>query len=151
MNIIKQLIDKQGNNIYPIAYAQGGVKIDLLWSNPSPTSAFAGQTIQLDYSDYDLLLVFLVSDPNISSSNNYVSCLGFLDTSYVDIYQSIGYMPYFVTAGIRYRAFKLNSSKNAIEVCNRGDVYSADPWKIYGIKTSYIVPTEVHGLQYVED
>lgn len=54
-NIIKQMKDFSGNNIYPIAYNQGGAKIDLLWTNPSPTTSFAAQTVSLDLSDYDLI------------------------------------------------------------------------------------------------
>lgn len=35
----------------------GGLSMEALWTNPSPTSAFAGQNIELSSSDYDLLVV----------------------------------------------------------------------------------------------
>jgi len=57
MNKIVQLQNPNGDNIYPIGYAQGGTKMDLLWTNPNPTSAFNPQTVSLDLSEYDLILI----------------------------------------------------------------------------------------------
>ena len=57
MNKIIQLTDKDNNNIYPIAYAQSGVKIEKLWENPNMTASFSPQTIALDLSDYEFIIV----------------------------------------------------------------------------------------------
>lgn len=35
----------------------GGIQMALLWTNPSPTSAFSAQTVSLDLSGYDAVLV----------------------------------------------------------------------------------------------
>lgn len=34
-----------------------GMIIDLLWTNPNPTSAFAAQTVALDLSGYDAVII----------------------------------------------------------------------------------------------
>lgn len=36
----------------------GGITMTLLWTNPSPTSSFAAQTVPLDLSSYDMVMVF---------------------------------------------------------------------------------------------
>lgn len=35
----------------------GGIKVDLLWTNESPSTGFAAQTISLDLSSYKLVLI----------------------------------------------------------------------------------------------
>lgn len=61
-NKIIQMTDANGDNLYPIAYGQGGVKLDLLWTNPSPTSSFSAQTVSINLSDYDVLFICHYSD-----------------------------------------------------------------------------------------
>ena len=39
------------DNLFPI------IKMDLLWTNESPTSAFAPQTVELDLSSYKSILI----------------------------------------------------------------------------------------------
>ena len=56
-NIIQQFKNANGDNVFPLAYAQGGCKMDLLWTNPNPTSAMAALTINIDLTEYDLLLI----------------------------------------------------------------------------------------------
>ena len=60
-NKIIQLKDSQGNNLYPVmtcnidelASGTGIEKRKLLWTNASPTSVFAAQTLSLALSGYD--------------------------------------------------------------------------------------------------
>ncbi len=60
-NKIIQLKDSEGNNLYPVmtcnidelASGTGIEKRILLWTNASPTSEFAAQTISLTLSSYD--------------------------------------------------------------------------------------------------
>lgn len=37
--------------------ASGGAQVDLLWTNSSPESSFAAQTVSLGLSEYDMLLI----------------------------------------------------------------------------------------------
>ena len=48
----------------------GGIKMELLWENISPTSEFATQTLSLDLSQYKQFLVF--SKDNTSSDRTSV-------------------------------------------------------------------------------
>ncbi|MEG1872934.1 MAG: hypothetical protein RR194_02710 [Ruthenibacterium sp.] len=43
--------------------ASGGVKIELLWENASPTSAFPAQTVAVSLQDYDFVDIELSADP----------------------------------------------------------------------------------------
>lgn len=61
MDKIIQLKDASGNNVYPLAIASGGAKMDLLWTNPNSTASFDAQTLALDLSGYSLL-VFVLRD-----------------------------------------------------------------------------------------
>lgn len=49
--------------------ASDGVQIVKLWENASPTSAFANQTLTLDFSSYDLIVILF----NLDSNNRSVS------------------------------------------------------------------------------
>ena len=145
MNIIKQIIDENGNNIYPIGYAQGGMKMDLLWTNPSPTSDFASQTVSLDLTDYSYL--FIVQRQYKDSSGNSSTALLPIDgVTYVVVVISDG-------GETRTRTYSASASSVTVGVGKSGSTINnayAIPYQIYGIKMSYIVPTSVHGLQYVE-
>lgn len=53
-------------------WADGDVSVDLmtkLWENPSPTSAFAAQTIAVDLSGYDLTLILANSGVSAIATN----------------------------------------------------------------------------------
>lgn len=144
-NIIKQLKDSNGNNIYPIAYAQGGMKIDLLWTNPSPTSAFSAQTLSIDMNNYNMIFVIATSrtdlDVRFSSSfkvGSYTArlCSTFTGTN-VYTTRNVNLTPTSLGFEGGYNGSTANNSY-------------CIPMYIYGIKMSYIVPTTVNGLQYVE-
>lgn len=147
MNIIKQLVDADGNNIYPIGYAQGGVKMDLLWTNPSPTSSFASQTVSIDLSNYAGVLIVCKQHKSVESYFNFLSLI---------VAESIRFL-----CGSGKLAFRNATVSSAGVVFTDGsyvNTYGTDavnndyviPYQIYGIKMSYIVPTTVNGLQYVE-
>lgn len=44
--------------------ALGGISLTKLWENASPTSAFANQTLTLDLSSYDLVIILFNLDKN---------------------------------------------------------------------------------------
>lgn len=47
----------------------GGVTISKLWTNPSPTSNFAAQTVSLDLSSYDAVIVVVAHSITGSEKN----------------------------------------------------------------------------------
>lgn len=143
-NIIQQFKNVNGDNIFPLAYAQGGMKMDLLWTNPSPTSDFAAQTVPLDLSEYSMLIIVTEVTSLWAASYCFPKIL------------NKAFALHFVTennSNSRIRAVTFTSS--GVEFgngMNNGSTNNAEqkPKYIYGIKMSYIVPTSVHGLQYVE-
>lgn len=146
-NIIKQLIDADGNNIYPIAYAQGGVKMDLLWTNPSPTSNFSAQTISHDNTKYSWFYVETFG----TNGNTY----GYTNVVEKGLRNHIlGY----VGGRLSFRSITITDSgfvytdNSYINTYGTGTTDNSYllPYRIYGIQTSWIVPTTVQGLQYVE-
>jgi len=141
-NIIQQFKDADGNNIYPIAYAAGGVKMDLLWTNPAPTSNFAAQTVSLDLSEYDLLLIAISYGLSMDSLSYNIMPIG--QTANLNVIKLEAQASRFVTAttsGVTFQGGYVN---------NTASTSAGIPCYIYGIKMSYIVPTTVQGLQYVE-
>lgn len=146
-NKIVQFTDASGNNIYPMGYAQGGVKRDLLWSNPNPTSNFEPQTISLDLSDYGLIYItFKIYNDNV---------VGLEKTSIVGNKDRIVGVNAEASALVTYyRPFESNQNSVMFENGYRNATVTNTrcvPIQIYGIKTSYLVPTEVHGLTYIDD
>ena len=144
-NYIKQLKDNDGNNIYPLAYVNGGMKMDLLWTNPSPTSDFAAQTVSLDLSDYKLVLIMWVT------STSSALCRSIISPIAGDEIQDF----YLAKNGTDRYSRQITATSSGISFSPGWLGYADDnskmiPYMIYGIKMSYIVPTEVHGLQYVE-
>ena len=148
-NIIKQFKDANGNNIYPIAYAQGGMKMDLLWTNPSPSSSFAAQTVALDLSEYNLILVqFLRATNTTSFRGTDISIVGSASTGIIGGVDS-------VNSSVLSRSYESTTNGVTFALGRANNESSSDsawciPTYIYGIKMSYVVPTTVHGLQYVE-
>lgn len=53
-----------------------GIQIVKLWENASPTSAFANQTLTLDFSSYDLIIILFNLDSNIRSVSPAISPVG---------------------------------------------------------------------------
>lgn len=43
---------------------KNGMQMETVWTNPSPTSAFANQKLDLDLSDYDLVMILFKLDAN---------------------------------------------------------------------------------------
>lgn len=151
---IKQLKDADGNNIYPIAYVNGGMKMDLLWTNPSPTSAFAAQTVSLDLSEYDLVLVYICASNQTTGGTLLLKVDDNIGFSQVRYNNGTGAGDYgicnrFVKALTTGVVFSTGYWQTSMGSMSQYDALSI-PQKIYGIKMTYVVPTEVQGLEYEE-
>ena len=152
MNIIKQLTDKDGNNIYPVAYAQGGVKVDLLWTNPDgATSSWGAKTQDVsNISNYDFVYFVIRQE---STSDYFITHLWKLTGDATQTKYRVQRAGTASSNNTGFRFFLLNSNGFETTACtysgSTGNTYLI-PYQVYGIKLSYIVPTTVHGLQYVE-
>lgn len=108
--------------------ALAGITMELLWTNPSPTSSFSPQTVGLDLSNYDMLCVVL---KHYTDSNTRI-------VQFVPIFDDKAIMSYNDTSGTRIvRQAKANSSGVTFEngISNGSSNNSvAIPYQIYGIK-----------------
>lgn len=144
-NIIKQLIDSDGNNIYPIAYAQGGVKMDLLITTTN-TSDYSGGTVSIDLADYDMCVIEAYGTNSVKEF--YMVLKGgttrMTTCSFQNFYRDVTMSDTGLVfgKGYTYNNYKTNTASE--------NTYAPAPHRIFGIKFSWIVPTTVQGLQYIE-
>ena len=106
----------------------GGTQQDLLWTNPDPTSNFAAQTVALDLSGYDAVMIETLRRKSTSyGSNNFgmvgsvivCTAIGEGSTSWSERQATIS------STGIQFNGGYLGTTSN--------NEY-AIPQKIYGIK-----------------
>lgn len=106
-----------------------GISAVQLWQNSSPTSAFAAQTVQLDLSNYDgILLVFLATTTDTNRQSSMI-CLKGHTSVFFDIYvgtTAVRSRSAQVTdTGVKFSTGYNNTSSNTS---------SAIPYQIFGIK-----------------
>ena len=108
-------------------YGGGAPKPDLLWTNPSPSSAFSNQTVSIDLSNYDAVLI-LVKHGTAQSA----------DTSY-DNYHCVYYTPVGTTGAAlsaptqsNYRTY--NVSTSGVQFATASNTSASIPCKIWGLK-----------------
>lgn len=140
MSKIIQLQDAGGNNVLPVGFNQGGCKLDLLWTNPNPTANQGKLVLDIDSSQYELFIVQLKND-NVEN--------GVITTTVVKNTPII-----VLITNTRTRSITITDSAMTFERAKQGTTEYDNIGsiiKVYGLKMSYIVPTEVQGLQYTED
>ena len=119
----------------------------LLWTNPSPTSAFSAQTISLDLSEYDDVEVeFKVypSEDVVNVASAGIGEVGVCSTVRTDTWLT------------QARTFTVSATGVAFSDCRLGSnasVYNnhSVPLKIYGIKYERVAPPQVEDLTIIED
>ena len=149
-NKIIQLKDSQGNNLYPVmtcnidelASGTGIEKRILLWTNASPTSEFAAQTISLTLSSYDAVEVVCRYSTTSNSRTIYRCDVGSS--------ASIDWLYYTVVAG-KYMGVK---SRNEISASTTGVTFGACTTKPGNSTDStttngYIIPVKIYGIKGV--
>lgn len=112
-----------------------GIDMDLLWENADPTSAFTAQTISLDLSGYQSVIIKFILDNAYSSYSNVVTyTLGMVDT-----YSGIVLMSLTTSGSSRehYRQYTISSSGVAF----LGGYRSSDA------RNSVFVPIEIYGIR----
>lgn len=119
----------------------GGIGVDLLWTNSSPTSSFAAQTLSLDLSGYQAIIVESVVDTTyladaIVSLFCKIGTSGYMNSIY-DVdgsgYTSAYLRKFTVSAtGVTFKAgvYKYSNSSTTGTTYNPANV----PVRIYGIK-----------------
>ena len=116
-----------------------------LWLNPSPTTNFAAQTISLDLSDYEAVII------RVSVATNY-------NTDAQKPYQLFNYIP--KDGAVHYLHSLLNTSGTSsayygrqVTVTDSGITFSLAGYPVSTLATSSqstMIPTEIYGLKYTE-
>lgn len=116
---LSQIISELNNNL--------GLKLDLLWENASPTSAFGQQTISLDFSHYELILIYFNFSKN---DHTKISALAKMLGTYSAIDKS--------GDNIVGRTFEIRIN----------NIIYFDP-AMYGYNTNndYLIPSEIYGVK----
>ena len=149
-NKIIQLKDSQGNNLYPVmtcnidelASGTGIEKRKLLWTNASPTSDFAAQTVSLTLSSYDAVEIVCRYSTTSDSRTRYICDVGSS--------ASIDWFYYTVVAG-KYMGVK---SRNEVSASTTGVTFGACTTKPGNSTDStttngYIIPIKIYGIKGV--
>ena len=119
------------NNLFPVG------RMDLLWTNGSPTSDFGSQTIPLDLSDYNAVLVtFKWGKDSANPSLNVVALVGVGMGIASSVYNARVYREFTPTStGIQFAGGYYGATLSSSMGTGNG---SAVPYQIYGIR-SHIV------------
>ena len=154
-NKIIQLKDSEGNNLYPVmtcnidelASGTGIEKRRLLWTNASPTSEFAAQTLDSsdgipDLSGYDAVEIVCRYSTTSDSRTRYICDVGSS--------ASIDWFYYTVVAG-KYMGVK---SRNEVSASTTGVTFGACTTKPGNSTDStttngYIIPIKIYGIKGV--
>ena len=108
----------------------GGITMSLLWTNPSPTSSFAAQTVPIDLSGYDAIGII----PLFSTSVQYPAFMQIyintpstvvLNTYASDSNRQGGRTVTISSNGLQFSAGNYNGSATNSNII---------PYKVYGIK-----------------
>lgn len=118
----------------------------LLWTNPSPTSAFNAQTIPLDLSNYDAIEIIIRAD----TANTYTIApiitevgkggIAFNSTAYNSVRQFTT-----TTSGITFTGATYHSAYGNWSTTSTNALI---PVKIYGIKYERVAPPQVEYPNY---
>lgn len=106
-----------------------GVTMQALWQNSSPTSAFAAQTVQVDLSKYDGILLFFLATTTDTNRMSSMICL----KGYKSVFSDV------VVGATAIRSRTATVSNTGVEFSTgynntSSNTSSAIPYKFYGIK-----------------
>lgn len=111
----------------------GGMQIDLLWTNPSPTASFSAKTVSLDLSGYDSVMVI--------SDNDYGSIF---PPVIVDMGKSGILLQ--CTDVIRYRKFR--TSATGVEFENGSVQNSYNVAEAVSTNSKIVIPYKIYGINF---
>lgn len=114
-------------------------ELQLLWTNPAPTVAFAGQTIPLDLADYDYVEIYYCENLERANYNNGMTLLGH-STRLFDFYMGTS-----VTA-LYSRVATVNTTGVTFEDATYGRLGAST----YSRSTdnSYMIPEKIYGGKF---
>lgn len=117
----------------------GGISMELLWENASPTSAFPAQSFNLDLSKYEYILVVATYRTDIQTRFKYEYCkVGyFSEFSLLSSNWSTSFSTRFFEAGT-----------NAIRFLE-ANTYPIDAGG-YSTTNNYLIPLYIYGIKNIK-
>lgn len=119
----------------------GGARVSKIWTNPSPTSNFAAQTVPLNLSSYDAIICVFKLNTTATSVVSEMSVKGEIDTAAFHF----GNYTTAAVPTITRRTFSCNSSG---VVFGAGQTKSATSSASASTNNSYMIPTEIYGVVF---
>lgn len=110
------------------AIANSGLKMDLLWTNASPTSVFEPQTISLDLSQYRAVFIFIFCSNSFTTEGSW----SFIIKSPTKI--RIGFAPSEFRALYYDNDNEIRFERGFSTTINDYNNAFAIPYQIYGVK-----------------
>ena len=104
--------------------------MDLLWTNASPTSEFASQTIELDLSEYKLFLFIIYTDTDNNLISMDILLKGFNIRSTISHYSTKDPIIYARSINITDNNITIGDASVNTGINNIGYI----PYQIYGVK-----------------
>ena len=119
-----QLMSEDGtDNLYPVG------KLDLLWTNSSPTASFSSQTVSLDLSKYRLVMI------------SY--CYSYNSEYYQTMIQPVDGLTYRCTTG---NSTNNNNGVRAGTATATGVVFTAGAYN-GASNNQYVIPYKIYGIR----
>ena len=115
----------------------------LIWTNPSPTTAFPAQTLLLDLTQYDAVII------RVSCGTNY-------NTDAQKPYQTFNYIPKDGESHYLHSLLNTSGTSNAywgrvVSVTNSGITFSTSGYPVSTLannNATQMIPTEIYGYVY---
>lgn len=110
-----------------------GSNVVLLWTNPSPASSFAGQTIPLDLSNYDAVIVLTAMDTSDSGRlvvDSLITPVGYGARAFIQ--WNVRYIRQYTVSntGVAFQ----DGAKGSVGANATTDNTVGIPYQIYGIR-----------------
>ena len=105
----------------------GASKPELLWTNPSPSSNFANQTISIDLSGYDAVLISVKHATGQSADTSY-------DNYHCVCYTPVGTTGAYLSAPTQSNSRSYNVTTTGVQFVTASNVSASIPCKIWGLK-----------------
>ena len=113
----------------------GDIRAKLLWTNPSPTSAFPAQSFSFDVSDYDSLMIESITDTNYSVDARFRQIIQKTTTEYNTVCSATAKGKSIPVSSRSYIAV------NGVLSCGQGCLYSL------GSKDDFCIPLRIWGIK----
>ena len=113
----------------------GDIRAKLLWTNPSPTSAFPAQSFSFDVSDYDSLMIESITDTSYSTDARFRQIIQKTTTEYNTVCAATAKGKSALTSSRSYIAV------NGVLSCGQGCIYA------YGSNDEWCIPLRIWGIK----